>query len=870
MIPFIITILRDKFGMLYQSIYNKSQTLPFGDDKEYIFDSDTVTQSDFWKNFKKYNQYPAFIGAFYIILTSNIICNGMVIYMSITNIDDKYLGGGLLKVLESLFWFIIPPIIWLWSTRYVFWNYRLYKFGSLILLAINDLILMQKLIMGSLYSPILKLLYTIPIGEYITKQMVIKLGIFLFAGIPPLIPIYIGYKLYSTFSSPFILDEIGRFKIDQYIDFRDTKEFAYDFKAVRYLSTGSQFVVKELDRFLHMYCDGTTGTAKTSSVLTVAIADDLDQKVYNEDYQKKECFSELKKGTMRIRIPFQDKGFSINYFEPVLLENPENDNRIAKENAYRKALYRHLKYDSQSAGITVVAPNAAWADQCYHMAKNRKLKVHRIDPILKDGKHKEGFTGFNPFKIDPNLTRKELATTITAQASNFATVIQAIYDQSGVSDPYFSSLNETVTVSIAELLMLTYHLVHPGKVPKASDVQNLINDCSRCRPYLDALIKHYSVNSSLTRGTDRTEHVAEVVNVGQWQQIYTTINNDLLGENKANMYDRCNGLRNLINNFLNDPLVRDVFEAEETVDLDKALEFGEIIILNYALERGDTVATGFGLFFLLSYETAVLRRPGNEKDRIKNFIYIDELPVLLHPKLQSFFTLFRQYRVAVICAIQTLDQVKKIQLDSIMLGNCAHQIIFGRVSTTEMEIFSQMAGQVTQNITQESVTETAITADRPAYSYSRRTTPTLSDRFSGTVFRYLGFQEVIFFSVNNSSPIYPFKGKVNFLPKPREKSAPRLKIVWDPYLPEKYMPNPLFERKYRVSYGVQPRQFSSGKTAKYFLAGNGSLRFEDPYKTEHIDTNTGIDESVTETLITEPPNKESTVNEHADGIFYEE
>lgn len=101
-----------------------------------------------------------------------------------------------------------------------------------------------------------------------------------------------------------------------------------------------------------------------------------------------------------------------------------------------------------------------------------------------------------------------------------------------------------------------------------------------------------------------------------------------------------NGLRNLINNFLNDPLVRDVFEAEETVDFDKALEYGEVIILNYALERGDSVATGFGLFFLLSYETAVLRRPGSENDRIKNFIYIDELPVLLHPKLQSFFTLF--------------------------------------------------------------------------------------------------------------------------------------------------------------------------------------------------------------------------------------
>ena len=488
--------------------------------------------------------------------------------------------------------------------------------------------------------------------------------------------------------------------------------------------------------------------------------------------------------------------------------------------------------------------------------------------IFKDEEHKECFTGFNPFKIDPALTGKELATTITAQASNFATVVQSIYDQSGVSDPYFSSLNETVTVSIAELLMLTYHLVHPGQVPKASDVQNLINDCSRCRPYLDALIKHYSVHSVRDSGNDRTEQVAEVVDVGQWQQVYTTINNDLLGENKANMYDRCNCLRNLINNFLNDPLVRDVFEAEETVDIDKALEYGEILILNYALERGDSVATGFGLFFLLSYETAVLRRPGSENDRIKNFIYIDELPVLLHPKLQSFFTLFRQYRVAVICAIQTLDQVKKIQLDSIMLGNCAHQIIFGRVSTTEMDIFSKMAGETLEHVTQETVTETAITAELPAYSYSRRSTPTLSERFSGTVFRYLGFQEVIFFSVNNSSPIYPFRGKVNFLPKPREKSAPRLKIEWEPFMPGPLHPS-VFEKRFSVAHISSNGYFSSGKPGNYFLAGNKKSIPEPQVQTDlTTETTEAVSDAEDQTPV--EPTHIITPTEHTDGIFFGE
>lgn len=56
MLRLIFKILRDKVGGLYISIYRKMQPLPFGDDQDYILDSDTVTVSDFWKNFKKYSQ----------------------------------------------------------------------------------------------------------------------------------------------------------------------------------------------------------------------------------------------------------------------------------------------------------------------------------------------------------------------------------------------------------------------------------------------------------------------------------------------------------------------------------------------------------------------------------------------------------------------------------------------------------------------------------------------------------------------------------------------------------------------------------------------------------------------------------------------
>lgn len=55
MLSLILKILRDKVGELYNSINRKMQPLPFGDDQDYILDSDTVTVSDFWKDFKKYS-----------------------------------------------------------------------------------------------------------------------------------------------------------------------------------------------------------------------------------------------------------------------------------------------------------------------------------------------------------------------------------------------------------------------------------------------------------------------------------------------------------------------------------------------------------------------------------------------------------------------------------------------------------------------------------------------------------------------------------------------------------------------------------------------------------------------------------------------
>mgnify|MGYP006990126762 CR=1 FL=1 len=107
------------------------------------------------------------------------------------------------------------------------------------------------------------------------------------------------------------------------------------------------------------------------------------------------------------------------------------------------------------------------------------------------------------------------------------------------------------------------------------------------------------------------------------------IREDLLGKGREKMEDQSRGTRNIINEFLLMPANREIFCSQQSIDFDRALANGEVTVCNYNLASGDTDAVAFGLFFLLSFNNAVLSRPGNENTRIPHFFYVDELPVLI-------------------------------------------------------------------------------------------------------------------------------------------------------------------------------------------------------------------------------------------------
>ncbi len=244
------------------------------------------------------------------------------------------------------------------------------------------------------------------------------------------------------------------------------------------------------------------------------------------------------------------------------------------------------------------------------------------------------------------------------------------------------------------------------------------------------------------------------------------IREDLLGKGRDKMEDQSRGTRNIINEFLLMPANREIFCSQNSIDFDRALANGEVTVCNYNLASGDTDAVAFGLFFLLSFNNAVLSRPGTENTRIPHFFYLDELPVLIHPSLEKNFSLFRKFRVSMMVAIQTLDQMEKNEITKYLKGvilGCAHIIVFGRSSLSDMEIFSSLAGVRDVQEEQTSTTETALTDDSPHFSFSSREMMTQKNAIEEIDIRMKDFQEVTFFTTRAGRPLPALAGIVNFL-----------------------------------------------------------------------------------------------------------
>ena len=113
-------------------------------------------------------------------------------------------------------------------------------------------------------------------------------------------------------------------------------------------------------------------------------------------------------------------------------------------------------------------------------------------------------------------------------------------------------------------------------------------------------------------------------------------------------------------------------------------------------DLGPSSHKAFGLFFLISMQNAVLRRPGSEKSRVPNFLYVDEFPDFICNETEAIFTMYRKYKIGTVISAQNLEQLGnssvKEKLKQTILSNCTNKIFTGNASIDELQWWSDEFG----------------------------------------------------------------------------------------------------------------------------------------------------------------------------------
>lgn len=789
---------------------------------------DMRSAEDYAADFDRVYKKPAIVLVCFMINAAHLLFLLIRFLLMAKTLHTDYIGT---NPLYYAFWMIFPIAVFIWSTCYAEWRFENRKLGALRFVIFDILAHVSILVDCLIYKLIAPIIFIAKPTAVFSKGDIVNTARFFIVLIFIVIVGVSNFICLSYINQPEIRESILYFKFSRGKDFRKDTEHTYDLKIVRRLKNASTYVIKETDRFLHFAVEGATGTGKTATILMQMFVSDLHQAVKNLNEQKMIAAHLLKDGKIKKLRPFSDRDFSINYFAPADDLSPAEREEIAKK-------LSDTKTKMPIAGQLVMSPGESMADDCYDIAAASDIgSIYRLDPMrTADGRKKPGWIGFNPLYISPLTTGLSRFDEITVRATVVKDTLNNLQKSSGKTDAYFEGVNSVQTTTVCVLLMLTFEdLSEQHRQPTLIDVQRLLNDFTEIRPYYYMLIRKFGNGGKpfpentnglelidprkVDLSLDAKQHAASVerffkankIDCGPWHHIFVTVRDTLLHPTEGPVqFDRARGLRDQYNLFLSDQRIRDIYNSDRVMDLDEVLLNGGIIIFNFALELGQETSRAFGTFFLILYSKAVLRR-NPKSPLIPFFSYIDEFPTLIDKNLEELFSLHRQYHAANTIAFQNLDQMDRTAetryFKDIILSNCAHKIIFGRVTPKEAKVYSDMSGTRYENTEQLTVSETPLLSDNPSVSYSSRSTLTRVPEITPSEFTYRDFKEATLYTVCDGDPLRPFAIKTEFVLKSEKKSLPRITMDWDMYPPRLSDTQPFFD-----VYPREPRARIYGQT----------------------------------------------------------
>lgn len=448
------------------------------------------------------------------------------------------------------------------------------------------------------------------------------------------------------------------------IDLSDKKQghgpYTCDIYVCQNSETSEQITMPETSRYQSMFVCGASGTGKTSLVFEPLIARDLERKFFFREVSKEMGFTALKTGIATLNKPYDNDYLNTNFSLNMLIPTSGN------EDVY-KAYMKKMILDSTSeityrdCGVTVMSPDREISDHMINVCKNFGLPYNIIDPSDKDS------IGLNPFVYDDT---NKIAITISS-------VMKAMVDISKYE--LFKELQVIQAIeNISILLKEMYPKMNEGMLPNLEDMLKMFTN--------------FDLIEKMCKILEHDEELKEKYNT---QLVYFKNNFYKDAPNKHNTETFISVVADILDRLLRVPGVKNILcNRHNNINFDKSLANGDITFI--CTRRGDLGATNhkaFGLFFLISMQNAVLRRPGNEKSRVPNFLYIDEFPDFICKATEPIFTMYRKYKVGTVISAQNLEQLNVSGAKQTILSNCASKIFTGGGVISELEWWSSEFGQ---------------------------------------------------------------------------------------------------------------------------------------------------------------------------------
>ena len=536
--------------------------------------------------------------------------------------------------------------------------------------------------------------------------------------------------------------------------------------------TNKKIIIPEKKRFEATLVQGATGSGKTAMVLLPMSARDAEKKMFFREYSKKLGYSLLQKGIAYINGPFTNdyinKYFTMSYLKP----------RTGKESAFYKECENIIHFHDpktdeivyKDLGITVVENDGQFIDNFIAVAKNMNLDVMSVDPA-----NAENTLSINPFAI-PEPSKA---------ASIIADVLKSMYENDGgkgPSDPFFTQVTMDAFQNLAILLKEMYPILNNGEIASLEDMLDLLYNFDKVEIMSEEMKK-------LPELAEKYKLLIAYFERNFYKPTLNINGFEIPGNRGSGRKDTerfLYGAITQLNNLMRHPgLKKALCGKNNLLNFDKALEAGSVITA--CSRKGDLgiiQAKAFGMFFILQFQDAVLRRGGNEDTRIPHFLYIDEFPEYINKDMEVIFTLFRKYRCGTTIAIQNLSQLDKAggekgQYKQTILSNTRTQLIYGDTVPEDSDYWEKAFGKTKIPYSMPEWNEEASGADmgRKVKIIIRK-----KERIEAYKLQDLAFGSCFFKTKNDKGKTIYGQGKTSFLDK-KYKS----KFTFDVFDFEKYM-----------------------------------------------------------------------------------